>query len=236
MAAAFVRQNEGDAAWIAADRAIRAAELSDQPLAVYAGIYRLAHAFVRVRRLDQAEHAAETAANELRCVADTHPAPDVLSLLGSLHLVLALTHARADDRTRARVHTDHARQFATQLGEDRNDFNVEFGPTNVEIQAVSVAVDLGDAGEALEIAEGMDTSHLSAERQARLLMDLARAHTQLRHTGDAITCFLRAERLAPEVIQSHVTARAAIRDLMLLSGRTAPPELKALAQRADALP
>ncbi|WP_431042267.1 hypothetical protein ACQUSR_10330 [Streptomyces sp. P1-3] len=39
----------------------------------------------------------------------------------------------------------------------------------------------------------------------------------------------------PEMIQSHVASRAAIRDLMLLAGRSAPPELKDLARRADAI-
>lgn len=68
LAAAFVRQNEADAAWVAADRSIQAAEQSGQPLDVCAGIYRLAQAFVRLRRLDQAEHAARTAVEALNQV------------------------------------------------------------------------------------------------------------------------------------------------------------------------
>ncbi|WP_455356108.1 helix-turn-helix domain-containing protein [Streptomyces sp. SYSU K217416] len=236
LAAAFVRQNEGDAAWVAADRAIGAAELSDDPLLVVAGTYRLAHAFVRLRRLDQAEHTAESAVSALRPYAERHETPEALSLLGSLHLVLAVVHARAGDHPRARAETDLARRVAVAVGEDRNDFNVEFGPTNVEVQAVSVAVELGNAGEALEIAAGLDSRNLSIERQARLSMDIARAHAQLRRVGEAVAYFLRAEQLAPEMVRGHVAARAALRDLLMVSGRTAPPELRALAQRADAMP
>ncbi|MER5303239.1 helix-turn-helix transcriptional regulator [Streptomyces lasiicapitis] len=236
LAAAFVRQNEADAAWVAADRAIREAELSGEPLGVFAGIYRLAHAFVRLKHLDQAEHATTMAVNALQRYVDDHdPAPQHLSVLGSLHLMLALIHARAGERTSARKQIEQARVVARQLGEDRNDFNLEFGPTNVEIQAVSTAVDLGDAGEALDISEGLDAGGLSIERQARLLMDLGRAHAQRRHFGDALNCLLKAEDMAPEMIRTHIAARQVIRELMLVAGRAASDELRDLADRTDAL-
>ncbi|MEW2575283.1 helix-turn-helix domain-containing protein [Streptomyces syringium] len=236
LSAAFVQQNEADAAWVAADRSIAAAERSGRVLDVFAGTFRLAHAFVRLKRYDQADCVAQSAVVALRRHTDhAEASPDYLSLLGSLHLVLALVHARSGNRAGARRETDHARRVARQLGEDRNDFNLEFGPTNVEIQAVSVAVDLGDAGEALEIGERLDASGLSIERQARLALDLGRAHAQLRRVDEALESFTKAERLAPEMVHSHVAARSAIRDLMLVAGRTAPPELRALAQRADAM-
>ncbi|MER5866132.1 helix-turn-helix transcriptional regulator [Kitasatospora sp. NPDC002040] len=235
LSAAFVRQNEADAAWVAADRSIRAAEQSGRPLDVLAGSFRLAQAFVRLRRLDQAEHTARTAVNAVRQRAAAATAsPEELSVAGSLHLVLGLVYARAGDRAATRNEINSAREIAVRLGEDRNDFNLEFGPTNVEIQAVSAAVDLGDAGEALDIGEAIDASNLSAERQARLLMDLGRAHAQRRHPGEALECLLQAELLAPETVRTHVAARGTIRELVLIAGRTASPELLALAERADA--
>ncbi|WP_319660243.1 hypothetical protein [Streptomyces sp. MI02-7b] len=54
-AASFVRQDEPDAAWVAADRALQAAERAGQPLEVVAGLFRLAHAFIRQQRPDQAD-------------------------------------------------------------------------------------------------------------------------------------------------------------------------------------
>ncbi|MFB9392792.1 helix-turn-helix domain-containing protein [Streptomyces coeruleoprunus] len=235
LAAAFVRQAEADAAWVAADRAIREAELSGDPLAVFAGTYRLAHAFVSLKRLDQAEHVTTVAVNALgRSIEDMEPSPRHLSVLGSLHLMLALVHARSGARAAAREQIEKARVVAARLGEERNDFNLEFGPTNVEIQAVSTAVDLGDAGEALDLSEGLDTSGLSMERQARHLIDLGRAHAQRRHFGDALDCLLKAEERAPDMVRTHVAARAVIRDLMLVAGRTASDELRALAAHADA--
>jgi len=105
----------------------------------------------------------------------------------------------------------------------------------VEIQAVSTAVDLGDAGEALDIGLAINADDLSPERQGRLLMDLGRAHAQRRQGGEALDCLLRAEAVAPETIQTHQAARATIHELVLIAGPNSPRELLALAERADAL-
>lgn len=236
LAAAFVRQNEADAAWVAADRAIRASELADDTLGVFVGVFRLVHAFIRLHHLDQAEHAAASAINALAPHAEAASTPaEELSVLGSLHLALALVHARAGERAAARKQIDRARAVAERVGEDRNDFNLEFGPVNVEIQAVSTAVELGDAGEALDIAKTVDTSGLSAERRARVLMDIGRAHAQRRQFGDALAALLSAEEIAPEVVHTHMAARGVIKELMLMAGRGASPELRALAERVDAM-
>ncbi|GGY95771.1 helix-turn-helix domain-containing protein [Streptomyces poonensis] len=235
LASAFVRQNEADAAWVAADRAIRAAEQADDELGVFVGVFRLVHAFVRLQHLDQAEHAAVTAINALAPHAESEPVrTEELSVLGSLHLALALVHARSGHRTAAREQISRARAVAERVGDGRNDYNLEFGPVNVEIQAVSAAVELGDAGEALDIADTVDTSGLSAERRARMLMDVGRAHTQRRQFGDALASLLAAEEVTPEVIRNHPTAREVVRELMLMAGRAASPELRALADRVNA--
>lgn len=236
LASAFVRQNEADAAWVAADRAIRAAESADDELGVFVGVFRMVHAFVRLRHLDQAEHAAATAIDALT----THGEPESasaerLSVLGSLHLALALVHARSAERAAAREQISRARAVAERVGDGRNDFNLEFGPVNVEIQAVSTAVELGDAGEALDIAGTVDTSGLSAERRARMLMDVGRAHAQRRQSGDALASLLAAEKVAPEIVRHHVAVRDVVQELMLMAGRGASPELRALADRVDAL-
>ncbi|MFD5065270.1 helix-turn-helix domain-containing protein [Streptomyces sp. NPDC058394] len=233
LSAAFVRQDEADAAWVAADRAVFAAERSGNPLHVCASVFRMVQAFVRLRSLGQAEHAAQTAISALG--EQDNQSPESLSVLGSLHLALALVRARASARTEAKEEIAKARAIAAQLAENRNDFNLEFGPVNVEIQAVSTAVDLGDAGEALDIGLTIDATELSPERQGRLLMDLGRAHAQRRHGGEALDCLLRAEAIAPEIIQTHQAARAAIRELVLVAGRNASRELLELAERADAL-
>lgn len=236
-ASAFARLDEADASWVAADRSITVAELGGDPLAAIAGMFRMAHAFITLRRLDQAEHVARAGITALvPQAADAQATDEALSLYGAMHLVLAIVHARAGRRTEARQAIESARAIATKLGADRNDYETEFGPTNVELHAIAVAVDLGDAGEALDIAAGVDAAGLSNERQSRLYIDLARAHAQRRHVGEAVQALLEAERKAPEQVHTHALARQLVRDLVTLAGRRAPEDLIDLARRSAAMP
>jgi hypothetical protein len=66
--------------------------------------------------------------------------------------------------------------MAARLGPGRNDYNTEFSPANVGLFEIAVAVELGDAGGALQTAEAVDTAGLSAERRARTLIDVARTY------------------------------------------------------------
>ena len=234
-AATFARQDEADASWVAADRATRWAEDAGDPLGAVAGGFRMGHAFITLRRLDQAEHVAVQAITALAPLTSApNCAPEVLSLYGAMHLLLAVVYAREGDRSGTRRVIAEARRIASMIGVDRNDYNTEFGPTNVELHAVSTAVDLGDAGEAVDIADGIDASGLSPERQARLLIDLARAHVQRRHIGEAVSALFEAERLTPEQVQHHSLVRQVVHDLLNLAGRRATPNLLDLARRIGA--
>lgn len=233
LAAAFARQGDSGSSWVSADRAVAAAELSGDVLLVCAGVYRMVHAFVRLGKLEEAEHTVSGAVDALSGIADL--SPEGLSVLGSLHLAKALVHARYSQRAEAKAEIGKAKAVAARLGEDRNDYNLEFGPTNVAIQAVSTSVDLGDAGEAIDLGKTIDAESLSPERRGRLLMDLGRAHAQRRHTGDATSCLLRAEELSPETVHTHTAVRAAIKELVLVSGGHAPKDLMDLAERTGAM-
>lgn len=231
-AAVLARQDEADAAWVASDRAIAAAGRSGQPLEVVAGTFRLAHTFLRVQRPEQAEYAASEAIRALQPrLDDGSLSVEGKSLYGALQLVRAVISSREGDRSATHRWLDQARAVAGDVGPGRSDFGTEFGPANVEIHAVTASVDLGDAGMALDLAEQIDTDALSAERRSRLLLDKARAYTQRRQVGEAVSTLLEAEELTPEQIRSHPLARQAIRDLMQISRRT-PVDLQGLAQRA----
>ena len=98
----------------------------------------------------------------------------------------AIIAARMNDADTAYSELDWAGEIAGRLGDGHNDFNTEFGPTYVRLYEIAVAVELGDAGRALRAAAIVDTSRLSAERQARMLIDVARAHAQRRQIGAAV--------------------------------------------------
>jgi transcriptional regulator with XRE-family HTH domain len=226
-AGVLAKMAEPAAAWVAADRAIAAAERAGDPLLMAEGAFRLALVFQASRRFAQVQRTASTAVAALddRAVSGDGAA---LSLWGALHLQLAIAAARQNDADTAYTHLELARTAADRLGEDRNDYETEFGPTNVELHSVAVAVELGDAGRALRTAEVLDASGLSPERRGRLLIDVARAHAQRRNVAGAIAAIIEAQQVTPEQIDAHPMVAATVRDL-LRSEHGRDPDLKALA-------
>jgi hypothetical protein len=200
-------------------------------------MYRMAHVVLSLDQVGQAQQvaAATAAALEPRDRASDSP-PEARSLYGACQLVLAITAARDNDRTTAHRHLDIARATAEKVGGGSDDYGTEFGPVNVAIHAVSVAVDLGDAGHALDLAQDIHYQALSPERQSRHLIDLAAAHAMRRQIGEAIHDLQQAEQLTPELTHTHHGARLVTRDLLQLSGLRPRPELRDLAERLGVLP
>jgi hypothetical protein len=197
----------------------------------------MAHAFLTMGHIAQAQEVASAVASGLdEQRGRGKPSVPALSLEGAFHLVLAIAAARDNDRIQAVQHIDQARDIASLIGEDRDDFGTEFGPTNVALHAVAVAVELGDAGQAIELSRQIQPGQLSPERQARYDIDLAQAHAMRRQIGEALRCLEEAERLTPEQTRTHRVARAVARDLIQLSGSRPRPELRELAERFGMLP
>jgi tetratricopeptide (TPR) repeat protein/DNA-binding XRE family transcriptional regulator len=230
--AALAKLGEPEAAWIAADRAIVAAERAGDPLMMAAGAFRLGFVFLGARHFDQVEETARTAADALWFMADEGH-PEAMSLWGGLTLQRAVAASRLNEADAAYDRLARAREIAERLGDGRNDYNTEFGPSNVALHEIAVAVELGDAGHALRTAAAVDAAHLSDERRARLGIDVARAHAQRRQVDQALSALLEAENIAPEQIRNHRIVRQLVSDLLTMQE---PPsgELRGLADRVGA--
>jgi tetratricopeptide (TPR) repeat protein len=227
--AALAKLGEPGAAWIAAERAMSAAERAGLPMLVAAGAFRLVLVFLAARHYAQAEETARTAADALWRLADERR-PEAMALWGALTLQRAVTAARQNRPDAAYAHLDRARAMAARAGEWRDHYNTEFGLANVALHEISVAVDLGDAGRALRVAADVDSSGLSPERRARMLIDVARAHAQRRQVDDAVTALRRADELTPEQVRGHGLARQIVSDLLTMQA-PASGSLRALAAR-----
>jgi tetratricopeptide (TPR) repeat protein len=227
-AAAGVLSKLGEvgAAWVAVDRAISAAEEADDPLLMAAGAFRLTIVFQTARRFDLASRTAETAVNALARLANAGE-DEAIALRGALYLQLAVTSARINRPDEAYDYLLKANDAAKRLGIDRNDYNTEFGPTNVMLHEVAVAVELGDAGRALRVADKADASRLSPERQARLFIDVARAHAQRRHFERVVACLKQALDVAPEQVRTHPIVRDLVQDALHTDNANSP-ELREL--------
>jgi transcriptional regulator with XRE-family HTH domain len=230
--AALAELDEPEAAWIAADRGMAAAERAGNPLLVAAGAFRLVIVFLGARYHAQAAEVTRTAADALWRIADGGT-PEAMSMWGALTLQSAVTAAHLGDAAAAYGFLDRARPVAERTGPGRNDYNTEFGPANVALYEIAVAVELGDAGRALRVASTLDVSGLSPERRARMLIDVARAHAQRRQVADAVAALTEAERLTPEQVHAHALVRQVVADLEAMQ---TPPsaELAALSVRVAA--
>lgn len=228
-ASVLSKLGEPAGAWVSADRAISAAERSGDVLLMAEGAFRLALVFQSARQYAQVIQTASTAVEAL---AERVEAGELaaLSLSGALRLQLAITAARQNNAADAYAQLDAAERLARTLGTDRNDYGTEFGPTNLTLHKVTVAVELGDAGTALRIAEDFDPSGLSPERRSRYLVELARAHAQRRDARAAVAAIESAHGIAPEQVQGHPVVRALINDL-LRTDQANLPELQDLAGR-----
>lgn len=228
VAAMMAKLGETELAWVAADRAVMAAERAGAPLLAVARVYRLAQAFVAGWKLDQAERAASSDA--LGLAARLHDGdPEVVSLYGALNLVRAIVASRRGDAVTAWRAIAAAEGAAQLLGANRNDFDTEFGPTNVQLHAVAVAVGLADSGEALRRAAAVQADGLSPERQARFRIDVARAHRQRRDAGGAVEALREATVLTVEQVKYDPLVRELVRDLLRHRRSTRDRDLLALA-------
>jgi transcriptional regulator with XRE-family HTH domain len=228
-AGALTELGEIGAAWVAIDRAGYAAEQIGDPLLIAETAFRLSITFQAAARFDLAMHVAASAAEALAgrtAAADADVA--AVALYGALHLQLAVAASRLGDADSAYAFLETARAAGERVGSGRNDYDTEFGPDNVLLHEVAAAVELGDAGRALRAAERAQAGGLSTERQGRLLVDVARAHAQLRHTDEVIRALSDGAAIAPELYAAHPRVRELVANLV--RGSSDRPDVRALAE------
>jgi hypothetical protein len=79
----------------------------------------------------------------------------------------------------------------------------------------------------------VDTAGLSAERRARMLIDVARAHAQRRQVTEAVAALREGEEITPEQVRSHELVRLLVSDLLTMQDPAAS-DLRDLAGRLTA--
>jgi transcriptional regulator with XRE-family HTH domain len=165
---------ESDLAWIAAERAMQAADNSGDALVLASAARAGTHALLAVGRFDDAMSLGQTASDWLAPqMADGDPS--ALSLYGMLHLRTAIAAARRQDRGTVADLLTKAQHAALELNEDGNYWQTGFGPSNVTLHRLSAALDLGDPTYVAAHGPAVRVEHLPAERQATHLIDMARA-------------------------------------------------------------
>jgi transcriptional regulator with XRE-family HTH domain len=162
--------------------------------------------------------------------------PRAAQMYGALHLNAAMASAAMRRGDNSADHLKEAVAMAERVsGYGRGFGDLYFGPDNVGIWQLSIAVELGEAGRVREIARLVDPSRVpSAARQAMFWADLGRGMAQERSTRDAaVGALLRAEKIAPNCIRPNPFVRETVADLLRRGQRAATVgrDLRGMAHR-----
>jgi transcriptional regulator with XRE-family HTH domain len=140
-----------------------------------------------------------------------------LSVYGSTHLRSAIISARAartsgpGSAQQAWAHMAAARGAAQQMGQDRNDYGLAFGPSNVGQHEVAVAVELEDGAEAVRRAREVRLgSSVPAVRRGHHYIDLARGYVMAGDNEGGLRCLQEARRIAPQQTRHHPMVRETV--------------------------
>jgi transcriptional regulator with XRE-family HTH domain len=132
------------------------------------------------------------------------------TLMSSGHLAAAVTTAQEM--------LTEAAGAARQVGTDANLRGTAFGPVNTAMHQVNVAVTLGDAGTAIDLARRIDLRAVTVtERKASPLIDVARAYFQWGKYEQAHASLRAAEDTAPQEVATRPAVATLARDLATLA-------------------
>lgn len=185
------------------DRYEWAAAHSDDHLAVCIGDYMRAGELVGTGDWTGAERTIAYALRRLEADLGNADAP-TLSTWGNLHLKGALIAARSGNTDAAWDHHREAEAAAERIGIDRDDYRLCFGPTNVAIWGVGLAVELGDGTTAVERSQRLRIpSTAQRERVGHHYIDLARGYLQHGDRNGSLRSLYTARKVAPQQTRYH---------------------------------
>ncbi|MCP2168363.1 transcriptional regulator [Goodfellowiella coeruleoviolacea] len=203
-----------DLASLGVDRYVWAAGRSGDELAVLVGDYQRAGEMIAVADWTAAQRFLEKS----RSVIEPRlgkASSDTLQVSGSLHLKSGLAAARAGDLDTADAHLAEARETAERIGSDGDAYRLAFGPTNVNIWAVALAVEANNGTEAVQrAADFRIPSDTPRERIGHHWIDLSRGYLLHGDREKALSALLLAKRTAPQQTRYHPMVHETIRNLV----------------------
>lgn len=202
-----------DLAALIADRYEWAADRSGDPLAVCVGDTMRAAELISAGEWAAAQGVMAASRAVLEPDLSKADAP-TWSVWGYLHLEDGLAAARAGDEDTTLSHLADAQEAAERIGGDRDDYRLWFGPTNVGIWSVALAVELGDAPRAIERARDVRLPPgTPRERAGHHYIDLARAYLSHSDRRSALNSLLAARKIAPQQTRYHPMVRETVHAL-----------------------
>lgn len=223
-----------DVSLVAGDRALAAAAMLGDLGYRAAAAWNIGMTLYPQYHTEVVEALARDAIGALTLALAGAPVP-WSSVLGALHLLRAVQLVRLGDEHSALIALDAAEEIAQRLG-DRNDYRIFFGPTNVGIHRVWLALEQARPAEALRLAQRYDVAAApSVQRRFVHYVNLARAYSMRNEDVAAVHMLLRAERESAWDLRYNADARAVVRELLRRESLVIRGELRPLADRMGVL-
>jgi hypothetical protein len=159
---------------------------------------------------------------------------EAMQVSGMLSLTSSLVAAASGDQAGREAALEHAADLADRTG-DGNALWFGFGPSNVGVWRMSVALECGEHADAARIATTVNPDALpSPTRQSAYYREYGRALARLpRRRDEAVLMLRKAELISPARIHRHPFMRSVIAELLAHAKRDAVGrELRGMAYRA----
>lgn len=230
------RLGETDLPALAAERAAVAAAQADDLLYMAGAAWRWSVVLRHSGDLPGSYEVPMRAAEALE--RDLHAAsPEHFSVYGALLLKGAVGAASLGDHRAVRDYLARAERAGDRIG-DSNHFWFAFGPTNIAIHRVWLALELGDPLDALARADDVRDTALPpelAERRTSHLITVSWAHYLRRHDREALDLLLQAWQAAPEQLLFTRRVHSMVRGMLKRERRTTKHDLRTLAAHLDVI-
>jgi transcriptional regulator with XRE-family HTH domain len=209
---------ESNLAWVAGERAREAAELLDDPAWKAAAAFGRAHA-----RSSANKPKALMVTPQIADEVEPHIGDDQFAheSYGMLRLSAALACAIQNDHRGAAEQAAEAARLAERDGEHPDAWEL-FGPANVGVWRTSLAIEAGEAEDALTYADQVEPRDLASHnRRASLRLEKARAYAMLGKDAQAVQQIREAERLSPAQTRNNPLIRELVQDMLTRARREA---------------
>ncbi|GAA1345890.1 helix-turn-helix transcriptional regulator [Catellatospora bangladeshensis] len=219
-----------DLGWHAVTLARKAADkLEDDPLAHAITAFGTAFGLMGGGALDLAAKELQVPEAQVGTASS-----EAMQVTGMLTLTSSLVSAAQNAHANRSAALDQATELAARTGEG-NALWLGFGPSNVGVWRMSVALEAGDHAEAARIAATVDPAALpSPTRKSAYWREYGRALARLpRRHDEAVAMLRRAERISPVRIHRHPFMRSLLTELLSrVKTGAARRELTGMAYRA----
>ncbi|HEY5990295.1 MAG TPA: helix-turn-helix transcriptional regulator [Streptosporangiaceae bacterium] len=207
-------QPAADLLWRVAERAMLAAQESEDPATIAGAAWLLAQAHRDAGDWDAADHVNLEVLRRLEPLApDTNI--NLAAMVGALHFEAAYTAARAGRSGDAWHYWDKAKHIADHLPPTYFHPMTSFSRIIMGAHAVTVDVELRKGGESVKLARRVKAELIPSQpRRGRHLIEVARAYHLDNDMDSALRTLEDAYTTAPETIRYNGYARRIVLELL----------------------